>query len=182
MPADELAAVIGDLPSPNVLDTLARTLPNDIEPTMRVATNRATADATLLYLAGVGGARLSDTIGRNAVRCLAHPPLIEALFFNPKAPQGVVQNLLELAVRENLPLDHMPGYAEVRSALLGERRFEVDDSPGLEEIDFLTAMDFAFDEVVCFAQYSITPLGFLGEVYYPHRSTHHSPAPTLTEY
>ncbi len=147
MPGEELAAVVGALPSPHILDTLARTLPHDIEPTMRVATNRNTADPTLLYLCGVGGVRLCDTIGRNAVRCLAHPPLIEALFFNPRAPQGVVQNLMELAVREDLPLDHMPGYAETRSALLGERRFQEDDGPGLGEIDFLTAMEFAFDDV-----------------------------------
>ena len=147
MPGEELAAVVGALHSPHILDTLARTLPHDIEPTMRVATNRNTADPTLLYLCGVGGVRLCDTIGRNAVRCLARPPLIEALFFNPRAPQGVVQNLMELAVREDLPLDHMPGYAETRSALLGERRFQEDDGPGLGEIDFLTAMEFAFDDV-----------------------------------
>ncbi len=146
MPGDELAAVIDELPSPYILDTLARTLPHDIEPTMRVATNRATAEPTLLYLSGVGSVRLCDTIGRNAVRCLAHPPSIEALFFNPRAPQGVVQNLMELAVREDLPLDHMPGYAETRAALLGERGAEQDDGLELGEIDFLTAMEFAFDD------------------------------------
>lgn len=147
MPAAELADVVGELDDIFVLDTLARTLPNDVEATMRVATNRSVADGSLLYLAGVGGAQLCETIGRNDVRCLAHPPLIEALFFNPRAPQGVVQNLLELAVRQNLPLDHMPGFNEIRSALLGERRFEQDDSPGLDEIEFLSALDMSLADV-----------------------------------
>ena len=148
MPADELVSVVSELTDASVLDTLARALPSDVEATMRVATNRATGDASLLYLAGVGGSQLCTTIGRNEVRCLAQPALIEALFFNPKAPQGVVQNLMELAVRQDLALDHMPGYIETRSALLGERRFEQDDAPGLDEIEFLTAVELAFDDAV----------------------------------
>lgn len=146
MDTDELSGIISELADPHVLDTLGRVLSHEQEPALRVVTNRHTTDPTLVYLAGAGTMRICDTIGRNAVRCLAHPPLIEALYFNPKAPQGAVQNLIELAVREKVDLDHMPGFIETRAALMGERGAEDDGVVGLDELEFLSALDqAAFD-------------------------------------
>ncbi|MCO4762685.1 MAG: hypothetical protein KC502_14325 [Myxococcales bacterium] len=144
-PEDELERVIKAATDIAVLDTLGRRIKAGVVPRF-VALNRETHTETLVYLAGAGDKTVCDIVGRNAQRALRHPAMIEALFFNPKAPQGVVQHLLELAVRENLALDHMPGYREIRAALLGEHGAEEDDDgSALSDIEFISAMDMVLD-------------------------------------
>lgn len=147
MPEDQLLPVLQDLKHPAVIDTLARTLPFQSPLIPELAVNRHTSDPTLVHLAGSGASRTCDVIGRNAARSLGHTPIIEALFFNPRAAQGVVQGLLELAVRENVDLDHMPGFRETRAALLGEHG-ATNDLVGAElaDIDFLSVLELAFDD------------------------------------
>jgi hypothetical protein len=143
MPSAQLAAVCRSSTSSSVLDALARILPDSHEALPEVTVSRVVADATLIHLAGIGGARICDQIARNTVRCLAQPSIVEALFFNPKAPPGQVQNLLEFAVREGADLEHIPGYIEMRAAILGERGAEKDNAPGLSDIEFLTAVSLS---------------------------------------
>lgn len=142
MPEDEMVTVARGKLHPAVLDTLAHALPNAHPAQVEITVNREVADATLVYLAGAGTGRVCEQIARNAVRCLGEPAIIEALYFNPKAPPGQVQNLIEFAVREGLDLDHIPGYVETRAAILGERGAE-DDGKGLSDIEFLTALAMA---------------------------------------
>ncbi len=144
-PDDEVDRVVQAATDVAVLDTLARRLPI-CAATRAVALNRHSRDETLVHLAGSGDRTICEIVGRNAERALQSPAMIEALFFNPKAPQGVVQNLLELAVRHEVPLDHMPGFREIRAALLGEHGAEEDDGLiPLDDIDFLSAVDMALD-------------------------------------
>lgn len=142
MPEAEMLTVARGKLHPAVLDTLAHALPNAHPAQLEITVNREVADATLVYLAGAGNGRVCEQIARNSVRCLGEPAIIEALYFNPKAPPGQVQNLIEFAVREGLDLDHIPGYVETRAAILGERGAE-DDGKGLSDIEFLTALAMA---------------------------------------
>ena len=147
MPDDQLLPVIQTLADNHVLDAISRILSPMSALVPEVAVNRHTHDATLVYLAGAGSRATCDVIGRNAARALSYTPIVEALFFNPRATQGTVQALLELAVRENVDLDHMPGFRETKAALLGERGARDDgDGTGLDDLEFLSAMEFAFDD------------------------------------
>ena len=142
MPENEVVGIARGKLHAAVLDTMAHVLPGPHPAQVEITVNRFTADATLIYLAGAGDGRVCDQIARNSVRCLGEPAIIEALYFNPKAPSGQLHNLIEFAVREGLDLDHIPGYAETRAAILGERGAE-DDGKGLSDIEFLTAMAMA---------------------------------------
>ncbi len=148
MPNATLIGVASAHPSPWAMDGFARIARADEELLRAVALNRHTDDATIAWLAGIGAPALCDVIGRNQVRSLRYPAIIESLYFNPRAPQGIVQGLLELAVREELPLDHMPGYKETRAALLGEGlEAHERDAPGLSEIEFMSVLAYDFGDI-----------------------------------
>ena len=144
-PEAEIERVVRASTDLALLDTLARRLP-PCAALRAVALNRNCANETLVHLCGAGERDVCEIVGRNAERALEYPAMIEALFFNPKAPQGIVQNLLELAVRHDLALDHMPGFREVRAALLGERGATDDDGMvPLDDIEFMSTMDMVLD-------------------------------------
>jgi len=139
MPTNLLLPVAQAAGDPGVLDGLARVLFKNEEAGRILALNAATADDTIRYLAGVGTAVTCETIARNQVRALRYPAIVEAIYLNPRATHGVVQGLLELAVRAALPLEHMPGFREAKALLLGE---EKDDTPGggLSDMEFASAL------------------------------------------
>lgn len=139
MPGDVLIPVLQEFKHEATLDAAARTLHRIEEAARQVALNQHTADDTVRWLAGVGGAAVCDAIGRNQVRAMRYPAIIEAIYLNPRASQGTVQSLLELAVRASLALDHMPGFKEARALVLGE---EVDDKAGagLSDMEFASAL------------------------------------------
>lgn len=138
MPGEVLLPVIQGFKDPQVLDATGRALAKLDSAALEVVLNNHTNDDTVRWLATMAGSVVCDTIARNQVRAMRCPAIIEAIYFNPAAAQGVVQSMLELAVRSNLPLDHIPGFRETRAILLGE---EVDDSGGgLSDIEFASAM------------------------------------------
>lgn len=143
MPPETMREVVRGKLHPAVLDTIARSVGIEHPALSEIVVHRSTADTTLIFLAGAGNSVVCTDIARNAVRCLAEPSIIEALFFNPKAPPGQVQNLLEFAVRQNAELDHIPGFIETRAAILGERGAEDEGKAGLSEVEFLTALQLA---------------------------------------
>ena len=145
VPQEELVDVIRQQRDIHILDTLARVLPVQLESTRQIPLNRATSNQTLVYLASKGDARLCERIGRNAVRCLSHPSTIEALYFNPQAGQALVQGLLELAVREDVRLDHIPGFVEAERAVHGSALDRDKEQAGLSDIEFLSALNLAGD-------------------------------------
>ncbi len=145
VPQEELVDIIRGVRDARILDTLAHALPVNLESTRQIPLNRAASNQTLVYLASTGDGRLCERIGRNAVRCLAHPSTIEALYFNPQAGQALVQGLLELAVREEVRLDHIPGYIEAERAVHGSALAAEKEQTGLSDIEFLTALSLAGD-------------------------------------
>ena len=144
-PEDQLMPVVQATTNVAVIDTLARSLSVGSPMIPELAVNAHTHNATLVHLAGSGNRETCDVLGQSAARTLAHTPIIEALFFNPRASQSTVQNLLELAVRENVDLDHMPGFRETKAALFGNKR-DRDESTGLGEVEFLSVMQASFDD------------------------------------
>ncbi len=139
MPADLLGPVLRGLKEPAMLDVAARLLYKTDAFSREILLNHATADDTLRWLAGVGSKEVCDIISQNQVRALRHPAIIEALYLNPRAAQGPTQGLLELAVRQNLSLDHIVGFRETKALLLGEER-GADTEQGLSDAEFAVAM------------------------------------------
>ncbi len=138
MPGEVLLPVIQTFKDPILLDATARALAKFDNPAREVVLNSHTADDTVRWLATMASGDVCDTISRNQVRAMRAPGIVEAIYFNPGATQGVVQGLLELAVRSNLALDHIPGFREVRAVLLGE---EVEEAgAGLSDLEFQSAM------------------------------------------
>jgi hypothetical protein len=138
MPAELLQPVLGTLADAALVDTALRVLVKQQPLVTALLLNTAVADDTVRWLAGSAPAGLCEVIGRNQVRCLRTPAIIEALYLNPLAPQGVVTGLLELAVRENLALDHIAGFREMRATLQGEEPEE--QGGGLTDAEFASAL------------------------------------------
>lgn len=138
MPGEVLLPVIQTFKDPVLLDVAGRALAKIDAAAREVVLNNHTADDTIRWLGTMGSADICDNIARNQVRMMRYPAIIEAIYFNPLAASGVVQGVMELAVRSNLPLDHIPGFRETKAVLLGE---EPDESGGgLSDIEFASAM------------------------------------------
>lgn len=153
MSDEQLGPVLSGLKDPHLLDTLARVLMGRPNMQRLIVVSRHTDDQTIAKLAATANRDVANAIAAAQVRALRTPAIIEALFFNPKAPHGAVNSLMELAIREGLELDHMPGYRELRLSILGENRLKeltgataVDEDAGLAELDFMSAVDLALED------------------------------------
>ncbi len=104
------------------LDSLARRLMGNEEFVQRIALNRSVHDMTLLHLAEKGQGVVLDIIGQNQVRLSTCPELVKALYFNPRTKMATVSRVLEYAVREELPVQDMPGYKEIVASVMGDVR------------------------------------------------------------
>lgn len=142
MPVELVKPVLKSLTSPAALDAAARVFRKVEELAGELAVNQRTADDTIRWLAGTAAPSVCDVIGRNQVRALRSPAIIEALWLNPKASQGVVQGLLELAVRQGLALEHIAGFREMKAILAGEEP-EAEHEKGLSDVEFALAMAWA---------------------------------------
>jgi hypothetical protein len=142
MPGDLVHPVLRQLKSQAALDAAVRTFRKNDEIAQELAINPMTADDTVRWLAGAGSAHICEVIGRNHVRALRTPAIVEALWLNPRAAQGVVQALLELAVRADLPLEHIAGFREMKAILSGEEP-EAEHEKGLSDSEFALAMAWA---------------------------------------
>ncbi len=142
MPGELVHPVLTQLHEPGALDAAVRVFRKNDEIARELAVSQNTADDTVRWLAGTASAAVCEAIGRNHVRALRTPAIIEALWLNPRAAQGVVQHLLELAVRQNLPLEHIAGFREVKAILSGEEKDETPEK-GLSDTEFALAMAWA---------------------------------------
>ncbi len=138
LPRELLQPILKDLKDEALLDAAARALAKQSDLAVEIALNHKVADDTLRWLGSAGDMKTCEVIARNQVRSLRHPAIIEAVYLNPAAPQGMVAGLIEFAVRSGLNLDHLPGFRETRALLLGEE--EDDSGPGLSDAEFASAM------------------------------------------
>jgi hypothetical protein len=144
MPPEVLGPVLKESKHQGLLDAGARAIYRRDNMATVIALNSATADDTIRWLASVGNAALCDVIGRNQVRSLRYPAIIEALYFNPMATQGMIQGLFEIAIRSAIHLDHIPGFREAKALIMGEEL--PDDHTGLSDSEFQSAMLMALGQ------------------------------------
>jgi hypothetical protein len=102
---------------PGILDALVR-VETRSEVLAVYLTNHAVADQTLLYGAcELRDQSLLDLIGLNQERMERLPALVEALYLNPATAMGTAQRVIEFAVRQHLPIERIPGFAEISTAM-----------------------------------------------------------------
>lgn len=83
----------------------------------RLLLNRATADETFRHLATLVDESALEMIAKNEERLLRHPPIIAALYLNPKTRMSTAQRALELAVRNNVRVEGIPAFEEAARAI-----------------------------------------------------------------
>lgn len=142
MPIELMQSSLAHLNSSAALDAAVRVFRKHDGLAGELAGNPKTSDDTIRWLAGTASASVCEAIGRNHVRALRSPAIVEALWLNPRASQGLVQGLLELAVRQNLPLEHIAGFREIKAILSGEEK-DTDSEKGLSDTEFALAMAWA---------------------------------------
>lgn len=120
---------------PAALDRVARHLMNKLgeQSIQRVALNRSVHDNTLLFLANRSEGTVLEIIAQNQSRIAACPTMVQALYFNPRAKMSSISRVLEFAVRENLPIQNMPGYREIVAGVLGDAAAEAIPEPAPAE-------------------------------------------------
>ncbi|MSP63388.1 MAG: hypothetical protein EXR72_24210 [Myxococcales bacterium] len=109
-------ALARDLDS-RVLDFFARKIAGRPKLLHTILFNRAVADETFAHLASVCGEAELILIARNEQRLLAHPPIVAALYLNRKTPMSVAIRAVELAIRNGVPVDGIPGFDELKASL-----------------------------------------------------------------
>jgi len=123
MPSGTVASVLfAASTAPPVLDRLSRVFLKRDEYVERLVLNRSVADSTLLFVAGKGQGRVLEIVSQNQARIARCPAIVKALYFNPRTRTATMDRVLEFAVRENLPIQDMPGYREIVAGVVGEAR------------------------------------------------------------
>lgn len=120
LPSPILVGALDDakLP-PGALDFLGRKLTRNPDALERVVSHRNVSDDSLAGIARVCPESVCDIIADNQERWLRHPPIVESLYQNPNCRMSVIHRVLELAVRENIPV-RLPNMDEIRQALLDD--------------------------------------------------------------
>jgi hypothetical protein len=117
LPEKVLQAALGEELDGRVLHFFARFVSGRPEFVERVVYNRATADETFAYLASQCGERELEMIAAAEERCLRHPAIVEALYFNQRARQSTIDRLIDLCVRNGVMIDRIPAFKEAAAAL-----------------------------------------------------------------
>jgi hypothetical protein len=114
------SGLAGDL-DPRVIDWFAHRLAaRGAKLVQAILFNRATADETFARLAELCRDAELQVIARNEQRLLRHPPIIAALYLNPRTPMSVASRAVELAIRNGVVVAGIPGFDEVRASLIAE--------------------------------------------------------------
>ncbi len=106
----------------SVLDRLTRVYMREDDCIQQILLNRSTPDDTFVFVARHGEGAPLDAIALNQERLSRRPKIVEAIYYNPKAKMSTVSVVMEYAVREDLPIQHMPGYKEIVAAVYGEAK------------------------------------------------------------
>jgi hypothetical protein len=119
LPEPVATGALGELAEPRVLDLWSRELGGRTELLALVLRNRATRDETVAALASRSTVEAElELVGRNEERLLRHPPIIAALYMNPRTRMSTAQRALELAVRNGVRVEGIPAFEEAARAIL----------------------------------------------------------------
>src|SRR5438270_2350953 len=112
LPERILGAALDAALDPRVLDFYGRRVFQKAPLLEKLLLNKATSDETFRHLATLIGENGLEMIAKNEERLLRHPPIIAALYMNPKTRMSTAQRALELAVRNNVRVDGIPAFDE----------------------------------------------------------------------
>lgn len=146
-----VSALAGAL-DPRVLDFFARRMFKRDDLLEVVLLNHRTDDETFEQLAKQCEERSLELIAKNEERLLRHPPIIAALYLNPKTRMSTAQRAIELAVRNGVEVKGIAAFAEAVIAIA------VSDAPTPEQA---AAEDAAFKQAVAVAVDADSPLEIL---------------------
>lgn len=117
LPDAVLGATLAAPLDPRVLDFFGRALLSRPKPLGIVLANAATSDETFAVLGALGGEGLVDQIARNEQRLLRHPAIITSIYLNRRARMSTAMRAVELAVRNGVEVEGIPGFEEVKAAI-----------------------------------------------------------------
>jgi len=100
-----------------VLDFYARRVFQKQPLLEKLLLNKATHDETFRHLATLVDESGLEMIAKNEERLLRHPPIIAALYMNPKTRMSTAQRAIELAVRNHVRVDGIPAFDEAAKAI-----------------------------------------------------------------
>jgi hypothetical protein len=117
LPEKILGAALAEPLDARVLDYFARRVFQKQPLLEKVLLNKATDDDTFRHLATLCGEEALEMIAKNEQRLLRHPPIIAALYLNPKTRMSTAQRALELAVRNQVRVEGIPAFDEAQKAI-----------------------------------------------------------------
>jgi hypothetical protein len=135
MPANVIGPAIRNADHAGLLDWVGEVHTGNEEVGTVVVGNPATADATVINLAEEAGRQLADVIATNQVRVLRAPAIIERLYKNPAVSSATIDNLIELAQRNNVELANLPGLSDALKS--GQNLF---DKKGADDDSFTSLL------------------------------------------
>jgi hypothetical protein len=107
--------------------------------------NKATADESFRHLATLVDERGLEMIAKNEERLLRHPPIIAALYLNPKTRMSTAQRALELAVRNHVRVEGIPAFDEAARAIEQSGAADAADL-ARQDAAFASAAEVAVDQ------------------------------------
>jgi hypothetical protein len=147
LPERVLQGALGEPLEERVLHFFARQVHTRSHLVELIVYNRATADETFAYLASKVGERELEMIAAAEERCLRHPAIVEALYFNERARQSTIDRLIDLCVRNEVMIDRIPQFKEAAAALeLGEAARTLAEQEAEDDL-FRQAVAVGQDEV-----------------------------------
>jgi hypothetical protein len=132
LPDGVLGNVIDKEDHPGILDWIGEKRGEDQPIVEQLLRNKACQDATFVEVGKEADADTCDVIATNEVRILRTPQIIESLYQNPNARMATVDQLIELAQRNEVELSGLPG---VNRAIQADTEM-ADEGPGLDDESF----------------------------------------------
>jgi hypothetical protein len=154
----EAAATIAKLPDsvlasactaalhPAILDRLVDHVIAKRDLLEEIASNRASADATIARIARSCDERMCERIAEDQQRLLAAPAIIESLYKNRNTRMSTVDRLVELAARNGVVLEGIATFAAHVEAIQGQLIPEPTDEPLPEDILFRATLEADSDD------------------------------------
>ena len=133
MPENVLVGVVDDLEHAGMLDWIAEHRGDSQTVVETLLRNRATDNRTIAELASDADQDICEVIATNEMRILDAPQIIEQLYQNPNARMATVDRLIELAQRNGVKLEGLPG---VQRALKAGKAVDEPDDKEISDEEF----------------------------------------------
>lgn len=136
------AALDADLPA-KTIDVIARHLLSHPETIARLLRMPQVHLDTVEELARTGSEAVTEVVATNEERLLAHPRIVELLYFNKHTRASTVDRLIELMTRHGIELHGIPAWKEAAAAIQGELIAEPSDEPLPDDLAFKELSELA---------------------------------------